>query len=534
LKYRQAKWENETGEGSSTETENSGAAVRGQNEPLVFQLGHYDFYLPDELPGVPKSLLRYSPPKLPKVPEVRLTRHYVHLSQMNYGVDSGITPLGSCTMKYTPKVLERVARDRRIADLTVEIPPPQGLLKMLWELQVYIEEITGMGAVTLWPKAGSQGELTALLMVRKYFQERGEIGDGSEGQGRVRKRVMIPLTAHGSNFASAAMAGFEVTRLPVRDGLLDFEAASKDVDDTVAAVMLTLPNTYGLFEPSALDLVKAVHSVGGLAYYDGANMNAFLGLYRPRDMGFDLVQLNLHKTFASPHGGGGPGAGPVAVKSSLADYLPVPRLVKVSPDGRPRTGDGHAGMAGEEFELREDFPKSIGRISEGLGNLQALIRAYCYVRLLGGSGLADVARYSVLNANYVAALVKGAYAIPSPHLPRKHEFAFAPRGKSAVDVAKFLLNWGYAPSVHFPPELEESLMFEPTETEGKKELDDYARALLEAAAAEEEKLAAEPRNASVKRVDEVRAARKPLLTYRDLLDSELRGAVAARNSDTAP
>ncbi len=516
LKFRQARWEFERkAEGESAITRHR------QNEPLVFQLGIYDSYLPDAKSlGVPRSLVRASPLRLPRVPEVRLTRHYVHLSQMNYGVDSGMTPLGSCTMKYTPKVLERIARDKRVAELSEYETPSQGLLKILWQLEGYLKELTGMDAVTLFPKAGSQGELTALLMVRKYFQERGELPlegqDGKQGPdaavSKGRSRVLIPLTAHGSNFASASMAGFRVTRLPVRDGLLDFEAAAKEVDESVAAIMLTLPNTYGLFEPSAVDLVRAVHGAGGLAYFDGANMNAFLGLYRPGDMGFDLVQLNLHKTFASPHGGGGPGAGPVAVKSHLADYLPVPRIVQASVK---KEG------ASEAFELNEGFPKSIGRISEGLGNLQALVRAYCYVRLLGPDGLRDVALYSVLNANYVSALVKGAYYIPSPSLPRKHEFAFAPKGKKAIDVAKFLLNWGYAPSVHFPPELEESLMFEPTETEGKDELDEYADALLKAAREDDQVLANEPINASVSRVDEVRAAKKPILTYRDLLSSDL-------------
>ncbi len=496
MRYRQAKWE----------------AGREENEPLVFQLGFSDPYSPSEVAkelGIPEGLARKSPPDVPRVPEVRLARHYLHLSQMNFGVDSGPVPLGSCTMKYTPKLLERVARWQRIADLTYEqLKNDSALLGLLLELQLYLAELTGMDAFTLAPKAGSQGELTALLMIRKYFEERGEVRE--EGGKLVgRNQILIPLTAHGSNFASAAMAGFEVIRLPVKDGLLSgWESA---VSEKVAAVMLTVPNTYGLYEPAAPDLVRAVHASGGLAYYDGANMNSLLGLYRPGDMGFDVVQLNLHKTFASPHGGGGPGAGPVGVKRFLYDYLPVPRIEE---------------KEGSAF-LNENAPRSIGRISEGVGNLAALVRAYCYVRLLGPQGLADVARYSVLNSNYAASLLDDRFYLPSPGMPRKHEFAFAAKGKRASDVAKYLLSYGYAPSVHFPPELEESLMIEFTETEGRQEIEEYMSAILEAVGKSDEELFREPSGASVSRVDEVRAARKPIVTYSALLSSDLKDKVVS-------
>ncbi|MDP7975977.1 MAG: aminomethyl-transferring glycine dehydrogenase subunit GcvPB [Thermoprotei archaeon] len=501
MKYRQAKWE----------------MGREENEPLVFQLGFSDPYSPSELAkelGIPEELARKDPPEVPRVPEVRLARHYLHLSQMNFGVDSGPVPLGSCTMKYTPKVLERVAKWQRIADLSYEqLKEDSALLGLLLELQRYLAELTGMDAFTLAPKAGSQGELTALLMIRKYFEERGETRE--EGGKLVgRNQVLIPLTAHGSNFASAAMAGFEVVRLPVKDGLLF--GWEKAVSENVAAVMLTVPNTYGLYEPAMPDLVRAVHASGGLAYYDGANMNSLLGLYRPGDMGFDVVQLNLHKTFASPHGGGGPGAGPVGVKRALSDYLPVPRIEEKE--------DGSA-------FINEDAPHSVGRISEGVGNLAALLRAYCYVRLLGPEGLADVARYSVLSSNYAASFLDDRFYLPSPGMPRKHEFAFAAKGKKASDVAKYLLSYGYAPSVHFPPELEESLMIEFTETEGRREIEEYMAALLAAVGKSEEELSREPSGASVSRVDEVRAARKPIVTYSALLSSDLKDKV--RSSEIA-
>ncbi len=490
MKYRQAKWE----------------VSENQNEPLVFQLGFSPSYSPKDTAremGLPEALARGHPPRVPKVPEVRLARHYVHLSQMNFGVDSGTVPLGSCTMKYTPKILERIARLDRIAELTYEqLKEYEALLAVLIELELYLKELTGMDNFTLTPKAGSQGELASLLIIRKYFEEKGELWRDQEGL-RGRNQILIPLTAHGSNFASAAMAGFEVVKLPVHDGVLSNWESS--VSDKVAAVMLTVPNTYGLYEPSTLDLVKAVHEAGGVAYFDGANMNSLLGLYRPADMGFDMVQLNLHKTFASPHGGGGPGAGPVGVRAFLSDYLPVPRLIEK--DGKP--------------ELSEDFPKSIGRISEGFGNLAALVRAYCYIRLLGSEGLADVARYSVLNSNYAVSLLDEGFNLPNRGRPRKHEFAFSVKGKKASVIAKFLLSYGYAPSVHFPPELDESLMIEFTETEGKEEIDEYMSALISASKMPDEQLQKEPANASVKKVDEVRAARKPILNYSQMLSSDL-------------
>lgn|GEM_PF-72913 len=490
MKYRQARWETE-----------HPLEKLIQNEPLLFQLASNEDAWSTEGLGLPEELLRGSAPSIPKVPEVRLVRHYVHLSQMNFGVDSGMVPLGSCTMKYTPKVLERLSRDRRLADF-------QGwqdstfLAKLYCELEDMLKELTGMSAFSLTPRAGSQGELVALLMIKKALVERGELRR-SGGLMEGRNKVLIPLTAHGSNFASASMAGFQVVRLPARDGLLG-EEALKEVDGSVAAIMLTLPNTYGLWEPYAPELVRLVHQAGGFAYFDGANMNSLVGLYRPGDLGFDVVQLNLHKTFSSPHGGGGPGAGPVGAKGFLADYLPIPRA--------SRDGSGRC-----SFSVA--YPKSVGRISEGYGNVQAVVRAYGYIRLLGAQGLREVARLSVLNANYFASLLGDGYYIPSPSLPRKHELAFAPKKKRASDVAKFLLSRGYAPSVHFPPELEESMMVEPTETEGKQELEDYAAALREAAEAED--LSGEPKGASVSRVDEVRAARHPVLTYRQLLLSDL-------------
>ncbi|RKQ88760.1 aminomethyl-transferring glycine dehydrogenase subunit GcvPB [Brockia lithotrophica] len=452
---------------------------------------------------IPEAYVRKAPPELPEVSELEVVRHYTALSQRNFGVDTGFYPLGSCTMKYNPRILEVVASFEGFRDLHPNAPEElvQGALAVLAGLERNLREILGMDAVSLLPAAGSHGELLGLMLVRAYFAERGE----------QRDVVLVPDSAHGTNPASAAMAGFRAVTLPSNSrGRLDLEAlrrALAEHEGRVAALMLTNPNTLGLFEDQILEIAERVHEAGALLYMDGANLNALLGVARPGDMGFDIVHVNVHKTLGTPHGGGGPGAGPVGVKGFLADYLPVPRVVR----------------DGERFTLVEEAPKSVGRIRSFAGSFGVLVKAYAYILLHGPEGLRRVAERAVLNANYLFSLLKDTFAAPYPG-PVMHEFVLsgknvkAETGVRTLDVAKRLLDYGFhPPTIYFPLIVEEALMIEPTETEAKETLDAFAaalRAIVDEARRDPERVRSAPHTTPVGRLDDVKAARRPVLRYR--------------------
>ena len=443
---------------------------------------------------VPEEHARRSRPELPEVGEVDLVRHYTGLAQMNYGLDTGMYPLGSCTMKYNPKVAEAVAAlpgFQRLHPLQPD-STTQGMLELLWRLERALCEITGMDEATLQPPAGACGEMTGLLLMRAFHEDRGD----------ARRRVIIPDSAHGTNPASVRLAGFEA--VPVRSdarGLVDAGALAKLVDDSVAGLMLTNPNTLGLFEEEIEEIAATIHGVGGLLYYDGANLNAILGRCRPGDMGFDIVHINTHKTFATPHGGGGPGAGPVGVVEALAPFLPVPRVERRD----------------EGFVLDVDEPRSIGRLHGFHGNVGVLVRAYAYVFLHGADGLKAVSELAALNANYLAHLIQPDFPLAHPDGRPMHEFVATARplehatGVRAVDVAKRMIDLGYHPStVYFPLVVDEAMMVEPTETETKETIEGLAGAFRRAAREARESpdlLHEAPVTTPVRRLDEARAAR---------------------------
>jgi glycine dehydrogenase subunit 2 len=444
---------------------------------------------------IPAEHARATPPRMPEVGELELVRHYTRLAQMNYGVDTGFYPLGSCTMKYNPKVAETVAGDPRFARIHPLQPDEtvQGTLDVLWTLERAVCEITGMHRATLQPPAGACGELAGLLMMRAYHLDRG----------RPRAKVVIPDSAHGTNPASVRLAGFEAVAVPSNDrGLVDPAALERILDDDVAGLMLTNPNTLGLFEREIERIAELVHGVGGLLYYDGANLNAILGRCRPGDMGFDIVHINTHKTFATPHGGGGPGAGPVGVVEHLEQFLPSPVLARAD-DGTITWDRGR--------------PRSIGRLHGFHGNVGVLLRAYVYVFLHGADGLREVSGLATLNANYLAALVRDALPLAYDDERPMHEFvATAARLKSetglkAIDLAKRMIDLGYhPPTVYFPLVVEEALMVEPTETETKETLDAFAEAVGRAVAdarSDPDLLREAPTTTPVRRLDEARAAR---------------------------
>jgi glycine dehydrogenase subunit 2 len=483
-----------------------GAAGRGPVDgmPLVFELsrrGRRAWSLPhagvdgpqlDEL--VPAEHRRAVPPRLPEVSELQLVRHYTRLSQRNWAIDVGAYPLGSCTMKYNPKVAEEAAALEGFASLHpfTDDDGARGALALLGALHDALCEATGMAALTFQPAAGAQGELTGLLIMRAYHLEQGD----------ARRRVIIPDSAHGTNPASVTLAGYRAEEVPSDErGLVDVAALRAVLDDDVAGLMLTNPNTLGLFERDIAEIAQAVHEVGGLLYYDGANFNSIVGVARPGDMGFDVVHLNLHKTFATPHGGGGPGSGPLAVARRLEPYLPAPVLER-----DPRGGG---------WRWSHDRPRSIGRIHSFHGNFGINVRAYAYLRLLGAAGLRRVAERAVLNANYLRTLVQE--ALP-PAYPGScmHEFvstakALRKHGVKLTDVAKRLIDLGYhPPTVYFPLVVEEALMVEPTETESKESIDGLAAALnqiVAEAARDPQLLKDAPRTTPVRRPDEARAAR---------------------------
>ena len=449
---------------------------------------------------LPAGFARKKPLALPEVSEVDVVRHFTGLSQLNFGVDEGFYPLGSCTMKYNPKINENAARMPGFAAIhplqgeeTV-----QGALELLFRLQHMLAEITGMRAVTLQPAAGAHGEFTGILLIRAYHDARGE---------RQRRTMIVPDTAHGTNPASAAVAGFDVVQVPSNDrGNVDLEALRGLLDHRVAGIMLTNPNTLGLFEEQIAEVAALVHDAGGLLYYDGANANAILGKVRPGDMGFDVLHLNLHKTFSTPHGGGGPGAGPVGVGEKLVPFLPKPVVLQ----------------QGDRYVLDFDRPQSIGRVRSFFGNFGVLVRAYTYILSMGPDGLREVAENAVLNANYLMALLGKRYEVKFPGLC-KHEFVLSARRQkeaqsvTALDLAKRLIDFGiHPPTIYFPLLVEEALMVEPTETEGKETLDLFAETMLAIADEAENNpaiFAEAPHTTARSRFDETLAARNPVLRW---------------------
>jgi glycine dehydrogenase subunit 2 len=479
---------------------------KNQSTELLFELSHPGrrcHRLPAcDVPGgelkdlLPAAALTTEPPPLPEVGEIDLIRHFVNLSTKNMSIDTNFYPLGSCTMKYNPK------RHERLAGLLADVHPLQsdescqGMLQLLWEMQNILAEIAGLDAVSLQPAAGAQGELTALLVAHAYFKDRGE---------HERTRILIPDSAHGTNPASAAIAGFDAVSIKSNSrGLVDLDDLKAKLDRRTAVFMITNPNTLGLFDDQIATITELVHGQGGLVYLDGANMNAILGITRPGDFGADMMHYNVHKTFTGPHGAGGPGAGPIAVRTQLAPYLPAPLVAR----------------QGDRFILDYDRPKAIGRVRSFFGNVGILVRGYCYIRTLGAAGLREVSENAVLNANYLLARVKKAYEVP--HGDRcMHEFVASARTLrrerriSAMDIAKRLLDLGYhAPTVYFPLVVAEALMIEPTETESRETLDAFAEALLRIKAEDPDMLHDAPHTLGISRPDEVKAAKEPVLRWK--------------------
>jgi glycine dehydrogenase subunit 2 len=476
-------------------------------EPLIFDrgsTGRSGWPIPGvdgaSVPPLPAELRREDDlAGFPEVSELEVLRHFVRLSQWNLSAATTLYPLGSCTMKYNPVVNEALVRLPGLAGLHPLVPDAlaQGALELLARLELALAAVSGLDAVCLQPAAGAHGELLGMLLVRAYHVDRGH----------ARTRVLIPSSAHGTNPASAALCGYSVTEVPVdARGLLTAQAVAAAMDESVAALMVTNPNTLGFFEEEIEAVAAAVHARGGLVYMDGANMNAIMGVAKPGDMGVDVMQFNLHKTFSTPHGGGGPGAGPVAVRRILADYLPVPRLVR----------------HGETLAWSDDAPKSVGRMRAFYGNFGVLVRAYAYIARLGGPGLAEATQMAVLNANYLRARLRGSYHLPYEG-PSLHECVFSDRNLQeydvhTLDVAKRLLDYGfYAPTIYFPLVVKGALMIEPTETETKETLDQFVDALVriaEEARTNPEMVRQAPHRTWLGRLDETRAARRPVLRWR--------------------
>jgi glycine dehydrogenase subunit 2 len=458
------------------------------------------------LDRIPAGQRRETPPALPELNEPEVVRHYVNLSQLNFAVDTGFYPLGSCTMKWNPKVHEWAARLPGFAGLHPLAPDEvaQGTLQLLWELEQMLVEISGMRAVSLQPAAGAHGELTGILMIRAYHAARGDTG---------RTEVIVPDSAHGTNPATATMAGLRTVSIKAApDGGLDLDAFKTALGPQTAAIMITNPSTMGLFESRIGELLEAVHEVGALAYMDGANLNAILGRFKPGEAGFDVMHINTHKTFSTPHGGGGPGAGPVGVGEKLVPFLPAPRVLR-EPDGSFR------------LERSGERPTSIGRMRSFVGSSGVLVRAYAYLKTHGASGLAEVTDDAVLAANYLKQRLSGSgvYDVPF-HGVCKHEFIASAAsikrrtGVKTLDIAKRLLDHGFhAPTVYFPLTVEEAMLIEPTETESVETLDAFADALVAIAKEAEtdpEVVTTAPHTAPVRRLDEAGAARNPNLRWR--------------------
>lgn len=453
---------------------------------------------------VPQGYLRQKPPALPEVSELEVMRHFVRLSHLNHSIDTGFYPLGSCTMKYNPKVNDAMAALEGFRELhpLQPVDQVQGALELIYKLERAISQVVGLPAVTLQPAAGAHGEMTGLLLIKAYFEAKGETK---------RKKVIVPDTAHGTNPATAALCGFEVVEIKSNDrGLVDLESLKAVLGPDTAAIMLTNPNTLGLFEEEIMDVQRLVHEAGGLLYYDGANLNAIMGLVRPGDMGFDVCHLNLHKTFSTPHGGGGPGGCAVACRDILEPFLPKPVVQKT----------------GEAYDLCWDRPQSIGKVKGFYGNFGILVRAYAYILAHGKEGLCQVSRDAILNANYLKHKLSRHFTVAFGQ-PCMHEFVLSgvrqkERGVSTAHMAKRLLDFGvHAPTVYFPLVVPEAMMIEPTETESKEVLDRFAEIMIkidQESIDDPEKVKNAPYNTPVGKLDEAMAARKPNLRWEPSLD----------------
>jgi len=472
---------------------------------LIFERGspgRSGFFWPEEQPGrrhqIPPHLLRDDIPGFPELGELEVLRHFTRLSHLNYAIESQFYPLGSCSMKYNPKINEAVARLPGLSLLHPLTPAEliQGALELLHDLEGMLAEISGMDQVTLQPAAGAQGELTGLMIIRAYLAAKGN----------PRRKIIVPDTAHGTNPASSALCGYEVVQISSNEqGMMEAKRVEEVMSEDVAALMVTNPNTLGIFERNIQAIADAVHKKGGLIYLDGANLNALMGIAKPGHMGVDVLHINLHKTFSTPHGGGGPGAGPVGVKGFLQDYLPVPRVIK-------RNGS---------FELREDFPSSVGRVRSFFGNFGILVRAYAYIISLGSDGLEEVSQMALLNANYLRRRLESTYHLPYSE-PCMHECVFTDRlqqkhGVHTLDIAKRLLDYGFhPPTIYFPLVVSGAIMIEPTETESPETLDAFVDAMMSVAREAKENPAlvkGAPHSTPVGRLDEARAARKPVLRW---------------------
>ena len=488
--FRQAKWD----------------------EPLIYELaGQSDIDIPEENIS---EISKYIPSKyirrrlnLPNLPKSRVVRHYTRLTQMNYAIDLGLYPLGSCTMKYNPKFSEYLVNTPKITAIHPNQPVDtiQGLLSILYEFKNYLCQITGMDAFTLQPAAGAHGEYVGVLIIKKYHEANGD---------RHKDEIIIPDSAHGTNPASAKMGGFKVVEIPSdKNGLVDIDALKSAAGKYTAGMMLTNPNTLGLFEKNVVEIARIIHEVGGLMYYDGANLNAIVGWARPGDMGFDIVHVNLHKTFATPHGGGGPGSGPVGVKAFLKEYLPTPYIDKID----------------DKYVLREDLKHSIGKVHGYYGNIAVIIRAYLYLISIGGDNLRKISGRAVVNSNYMMRKIASTRGVELPYNPktlRMHEFVISLKklkeetGVTARDVAKRLLDHGlHPPTMYFPLIVEEAMMIEPTESASKEEIDEYVdifRRIIDEAYGSPDRVKNAPTETSVKRIDEAYGSRPKTMapTYR--------------------
>lgn len=479
---------------------------------LIFELskpGRKGYSLPKNelsdysIAQLPENLLRQEAPALPEVDELTVVRHYTNMSNNNFGVDTGFYPLGSCTMKYNPKINEEMAAHPQFTALhpLQNVETVQGALSAYYQLQRSLSEIAGMAEFTLNPFAGAHGELTGLMVIRRYHESRGDAK---------RTKIIVPDSAHGTNPASAAVCGLDVVEVKSKpDGRVDVEDLKPLLDDTIAGMMMTNPNTLGLFENNIAEIAKLVHNCGGLMYYDGANLNPMLGKCRPGDIGFDVMHINLHKTFSTPHGGGGPGSGPVGVRKGLEQFLPVPKVEKVGDRYRIVTTNG------------QDFNVHVG---EFFGNYAVMLRAYTYILTLGKEHIRMVGPLATLNANYIKEALKDVYELPIPTVC-KHEFVFnglkdKSTGVTTMDVAKRLLDYGYhAPTIYFPLLFHEAMMIEPTENESKETLDEFIavlRKIAEEAKTNPEEVKTAPHNTPTGRVDDVLAAKQPILTWKQL------------------
>ena len=491
-------------------------------EKSLFELsrpGRQAWSLPElDVPAPDKNALKGVPLRetsdLPELSEIDIVRHFTRLSSLNHHVDKGFYPLGSCTMKYNPKINESACRLPGFSHAHPLLPENacQGALELMYELGEYLKEITGFDAITLQPAAGAHGELTGIMMARKYFEKKGEH----------RTEVLVPDSAHGTNPASVMLSGFKSVEIKSNEkGLIDPAELDRRCSDCVACLMVTNPNTLGIFETQAREICEIMHRRGALVYVDGANLNAYLGIHRPADAGFDLMHINLHKTFSTPHGGGGPGSGPVAVKKQLEPFLPVPVVKRRYASGSPPLDHSATGPLDHSYFLDFARPDSIGRVLAFHGHFGVLVRAYTYIRMLGAAGLRDAAECAVLNANYIRAKLEGTF-----HLPYKetslHEVVFSSSnlkqyGVRTLDIAKRLLDYGmHAPTVYFPLIVPEALMIEPTETESLESLEDFVNAMLEIAEeakSNPEALHQAPTRTPVRRLDEARASRELDVCY---------------------